>query len=66
MLNVLCCWNRPGIEREKERGERERDRDRERGNVLSHVGWSVLAASKEEAKRDRGSNAQPFYVAWGR
>ena len=39
----------------------------ERGCVLSHVGWSVHAASKEEAKREVEKwLARPFYVAPGR
>ena len=50
--------------------ERERGRGRgnwpgiERGNVLSRVVWSVLAASKEEAKRKVEKwLARPFCVA---
>ena len=44
--------------------DRERERERERECPLSC--WLVyLAASKEEAKRGRGSNAQPFMLLGG-
>ena len=42
MLTGLSCL----------KGLRGRERERERENVLSRVDWSVLAASKEEAKRE--------------
>ena len=43
---AVCCWNRP-------------ERERERGIVLSRDGWSVLAASKEEAKREKDGQVCP-------
>ena len=30
--------------------------------MLSHVEWSVLLLAREEAKRGRGSDAQPFML----